>query len=191
MIQINFSEFERSFFFLTGREDNSQFNFKPESTLSMTDLPTSESVWDYPRPPAIERIEWHLQVVHQDRVLAETDSAYRVLETSHPPCYYFPPESVDFDWLAPSSTRTFCEWKGRARYWHFESGDDRVEDVCWAYPEPVDERLVNHVSFYAGRMDACYVAGERVQAQAGDFYGGWITSWVRGPFKGGPGTRGW
>jgi len=40
-------------------------------------------------------------------------------------------------------------------------------------------------------MDACYVNGEKVQAQEGDFYGGWITSEIVGPFKGGSGTFGW
>jgi hypothetical protein len=40
-------------------------------------------------------------------------------------------------------------------------------------------------------MEACYVDGERVQAQDGDFYGGWITGGIVGPFKGRPGTVGW
>ncbi len=157
----------------------------------MQNLPSAECVWDYPRPPKIERIDWPLRVVHQDQVLAETDQAFRVLETSHPPCYYFPANSVVFACLVPSETRTFCEWKGQARYWHLQTNEQLIEDICWAYPSPRDRRLADHVSFYAGRVDACYVAGERVQPQAGDFYGGWITSWVQGPFKGGPGTRGW
>jgi hypothetical protein len=40
-------------------------------------------------------------------------------------------------------------------------------------------------------VDEATVDGERVGAQPGDFYGGWITSAVTGPFKGGPGTAGW
>lgn len=154
-------------------------------------LPDSESVWDYPRPPRIEEIDWPIRVEHAGRVLAETRHALRVLETSHPPCFYIPPGDVDFDRLAPSGTQTFCEWKGQARYWHLADGDERVEDACWAYADPVDERIKDHVSFYARKVEACFVAGERVTPQEGDFYGGWILDWVKGPFKGGPGTRGW
>jgi len=150
-----------------------------------------ESVWDYPRPPRIEAVDWPLRVEHAGRVLAGTTEGLRILETSHPPCFYFPPESVDFSRLEESDTRTYCEWKGQARYWHLKTDDGLIEDVAWAYPNPTDERIRDHVSFYAGRVDACYVDGERVQAQEGSFYGGWILSWVKGPFKGGPGTAGW
>lgn len=154
-------------------------------------LPQSESVWDYPRPPLIELIDWPLKVEQDDQAVAETTSGLRVLETSHPPCFYFPPGDVDFNWLEPSSSRTYCEWKGQARYWHLKTRSGLVQDACWAYPDPSDERIRDHVSFYAGKCDACLVAGERVVAQDGDFYGGWILDWVKGPFKGGPGTRGW
>jgi uncharacterized protein (DUF427 family) len=161
------------------------------SLPAMTSLPANESAWDYPRPPRIERIDWPLKVEDRGRVLAATTHGLRVLETSHPPCFYFPPGDVDFSRLEPSATRTFCEWKGQAHYWHLRTETGLVEDVCWAYPDPRDERMRDHVSFYAGRVEACYVAGERVTPQEGDFYGGWIPSWVSGPFKGGPGTRGW
>lgn len=155
--------------------------------------PRTECVWDYPRPPRVEPNARHLRVVHEGRTLAESRAGYRVLETSHPPCFYLPPDAVDWTRLVESPTSTFCEFKGRARYWSLQTEDGRVEDVCWSYPEPTgSHRLIaGHVSFYAGRVDACYVDGERVQAQAGGYYGGWITSAVEGPFKGGPGTVGW
>lgn len=154
-------------------------------------IPDAESVWDYPRPPRIEPVAWHLKVEHDGRVVAETRRGVRVLETSHPPCYYFPPDDVDFSRLEPSDTRTFCEWKGRARYWNLRGASVTVPDACWAYADPSDPAIRGFVSFYARAVDACFVAGERVEPQEGDFYGGWITGWVRGPFKGGPGTRGW
>ncbi len=154
-------------------------------------LPESESVREYPRPPRIEAIDWPLRVVHDGRSLAETRSGLRVLETHHPPCYYFPPDAIDWARLEPSPLKTLCEWKGQARYWHLRGESGRIDNACWAYSEPVDARIKNHVSFYAGRVEACFVAGERVQAQPGDFYGGWITTWVTGPIKGGPGTWGW
>jgi len=150
-----------------------------------------ESVWDYPRPPRIERVDWSLKVEQEGKLIAATQSGVRVLETSHPPCFYFPPEDVDFDHLEPSPTRTFCEWKGQAKYWHLRTVNGLIEDVAWSYSNPVDPVIKNHLSFYAGRVEACFVNDERVRPQEGDFYGGWIMSWVKGPFKGGPGTRGW
>jgi len=136
-------------------------------------------------------VDWHLKIEQDGLVIAETRSAVRVLETSHPPCFYLPPDDINFDRLEPSPSRTFCEWKGSARYWHLKTEDGLVNDAAWAYADPVDPIIKDHLSFYAGRVEACYVNGERVVAQEGDFYGGWILSWVKGPFKGGPGTRGW
>ena len=125
--------------------------------------------------------------------IAETTRGYRVLETSHPPNYYFPPDDVAPAALAPSIGRSFCEWKGRAHYFTVYGGDRVEEDAAWAYgaPSPAFADLRDHVAFYAGRMDACFVDDELVVPQPGDFYGGWITSKVAGPFKGGPGSRGW
>ena len=122
-----------------------------------TALPDSESVWDYPRPPRIEQIDWHLEVEHDNRTIAETRSGLRVLETSHPPCFYFPSDDVDFSVLRPSATRTFCEWKGHARYWHLETSTGLIEDACWAYPEPTDDRIRDCVSFYARSVNGCFV----------------------------------
>lgn len=53
------------------------------------------------------------------------------------------------------------------------------------------EPLTAHVAVMPGPMDACLVDGEQVTAQDGDFYRGWITWEVAGPFKGAPGTWGW
>jgi hypothetical protein len=65
--------------------------------------------------------------------------------------------------------------------------------LAWAYPSPTPAfaALKDHVAFYPGPLDACTVDGERVEPQAGGFYGGWITSDLAGPFKGGPGSRFW
>jgi len=152
---------------------------------------TQESVWDYPRPPRIEPVSWALKVEHAGRVIAATSSGVRVLETSHPPCFYFPPNDVDFEQLEASQTRTFCEWKGQASYWHLKSEGGLIKDAAWSYANPLDPIIKDHVSFYAGKVEACFVNGEQVKPQEGDFYGGWILSWVKGPFKGGPGTIGW
>jgi len=150
-------------------------------------------VWDYPRPPALERTESHLVVELGGVVIAETRRAWRVLETSQPPAYYFPPEDVRLDLVEPSATRTFCEWKGQAGHRSIRVGERVAVDAAWCYERPVDrfEPIRDHLAFYAQRVDRCSVDGETVQPMDGSFYGGWITSKVVGPFKGGPGTAWW
>jgi len=152
-----------------------------------------ESVWDYPRPPRVEPAGRRVRVEAGGQVVAESGRALRVLETSHPPVYYIPPEDVRRDLLRPSARRTACEFKGVATYHDLVVGERVIRDAAWSYeePRPGYQSLGGHLAFYPGKMDACFVGDERVQAQAGDFYGGWITSEVEGPFKGGPGTAGW
>ncbi len=148
-----------------------------------------ESVWDYPRPPAVEPSARRARVEHGGVVVADSERALRVLETSQPPGIYFPPDDVRMDLLDPHGQRTVCEWKGQAHYWTVAGS----EAAAWSYPQPVASyaELRDHVAFYPQRVDACYLDDERVQANAGDFYGGWITADIGGPFKGGPGTAGW
>lgn len=152
-----------------------------------------ESVWDYPRPPRVEDTAQHVQVVVNGRIVADTRRAKRVLETSHPPVYYIQPEDVTMELLAGNTQATFCEYKGQARYYDLALDGRRIANVAWYYPAPAPgfEGITNHLAFYPSRVDACLVDGELVQAQQGDFYGGWITTNIVGPFKGGPGTRGW
>jgi uncharacterized protein (DUF427 family) len=152
-----------------------------------------ESVWDYPRPPRLEGVSARLVVVLGDATIADTTRGYRVLETSHPPNYYFPPDDVIDGALMRADHASFCEWKGRAHYYAVRGGGRVEPDAAWAYDHPSDAfaAIAGYVAFYAGRMDACYVDGERVVPQPGGFYGGWITANVVGPFKGGPGSRGW
>jgi uncharacterized protein (DUF427 family) len=155
--------------------------------------PGQESVWDYPRPPRLEDSAKAIQVVFNGVVIAETERAKRVLETSHPPVYYIPPEDIRMEYLMPTRRSTFCEWKGQARYYTVTVGDQVATEAAWFYPNPTPAfaGIQNYVAFYPSRMEACYVAGERVTAQPGDFYGGWITSEIVGPFKGAAGTWGW
>ena len=152
-----------------------------------------ESVWDYPRPPAVEAVSEHVRVVFGGEVIADTNRAKRVLETSHPPSYYIPEEDVKMAFLSQNERTTMCEFKGRAAYWNVRVGDEEALNAAWSYPNPVRgyESLRGYLTFYPSRVEACYVGDERVQAQEGDFYGGWITSNIVGPFKGGAGTWGW
>lgn len=155
--------------------------------------PGQESVWAYPRPPRLETCDRHLTIVHAGVTLVDTRRALRVLETSHPPTYYVPPDDIRAGALLRSRRTSFCEWKGHATYHHVQLGEARLLDVAWSYPTPTPDfaRLARFVAFYAAPFDACYVDNERVTPQPGGFYGGWVTSHVVGPFKGEPGSAGW
>jgi len=152
-----------------------------------------ESVWDYPRPPRLEQVSDELRVTFAGETVAQTNHGYRVLETSHPPVYYFPPTDVRHDCLVAAPGRSLCECKGVARYWTLDLGGRRAEKSAWSYPDPSHafRAVRGYLAFYASRVDGCWVGDERVEPQSGDFYGGWITSRIAGPFKGAPGTRGW
>lgn len=152
-----------------------------------------ESVWDYPRPPRLEQVGRKLRVDFGGKTVAETERGYRVLETSHPPTYYFPPADVRTEHLVPVEGRTMCEWKGQAVYFDLEVGGQRARRAVWTYQEPpaAYAEIAGFLCFYPSKMEACYVDGERVRAQEGDFYGGWITEDITGPFKGAAGTRFW
>jgi uncharacterized protein (DUF427 family) len=154
----------------------------------------SESVWDYPRPPALVRSGEHVVIEFGGAVIADSVRALRVLETSHPPVYYLPRADIGAGVLEPTTDTSWCEFKGVAIY-HTVCGADgrRIAQAAWEYPDPVAgyELLREHVAFYPGRVDRCTVDGEPVRAQDGGFYGGWVTNRIVGPFKGGPGTRGW
>ena len=153
----------------------------------------SENVWDYPRPPACETHKGTIEVIINDKTLAKTKNAMRIIETSHPPTYYFPIENVKIEYLRKNSNTSFCEWKGIANYFDFKINKTNITDVAWYYSNPSKKFLgiKNFVGFYASKADKCLVNGELVKKQEGDFYGGWITKNLIGPFKGGSGTKGW
>lgn len=155
--------------------------------------PPPESVWDYPRPPAVRECPATIEVVLGGVVVCRTTSSWQVLETSHPPTYYLPRSAFAPEALREAAGSSFCEWKGAARYVDVLGGDQVAERVGWYYPSPTPgfSMLLDHVAVYAGPMDRVLVDGEQVVPQPGGFYGGWITSAVTGPFKGVPGSLGW
>jgi uncharacterized protein (DUF427 family) len=155
--------------------------------------PGQESVWDYPRPPKLEDFEGQITVIFNDILIAETQTAKRVLETSHPPVYYIQPKDIKMEYLEKSSHSSWCEWKGKAAYYDVQVNGRRASKAAWYYPEPVNNfrEITNYLAFYAESMDVCYANGEKVKPQPGNFYGGWITNNVVGPFKGLPGSWHW
>ncbi len=155
--------------------------------------PGQESVWDYPRPPRLERVPESIRILLGGQVLVDTTAAYRVLETSHPPAYYLPEHDVAPGALVPAGGGSVCEWKGPALYYDVALGGRRAARAGWTYPAPLHpfEAIAGHVAFYAGPMDGCFIGEERAEPQPGGFYGGWVTGRIAGPFKGEPGTGGW
>lgn len=152
--------------------------------------PAQESVWDYPRPPAIQWDARPIEVRDGGALIAATAGSYKVMETASPPTFYLPRAGVNFDLLVPVADQTYCEWKGSASY--FALARQPTVPVAWSYerPRPRFDVVSGHIAFYPGRVE-CLLGGEPVRAQAGRFYGGWITSEVVGPFKGEPGTGHW
>jgi uncharacterized protein (DUF427 family) len=163
------------------------------SATRETPGPGQESVWDYPRPPAAEVVDRHVQVIFGGRTIADSLRPVKVMETSHPPVYYIPLADIEAGVLFDNTRRTFCEFKGEARYYDVKVGGHEAHQAAWYYPTPSPgyESLLDTVAFYPGSMDSCLVDGERATPQPGSFYGGWITSDVVGPFKGAEGTFGW
>jgi len=77
-------------------------------------------------------------------VVAESDYTV-VVEGNH----YFPPETVNREYLADSARTTVCPWKGTAGYYHLDPGGGLVEDAAWYYPAPSEaaEAIKDHVAF--------------------------------------------
>lgn len=148
-----------------------------------------ESVWDYPRPPVIVACDKTVLVASGQSIIARSSRAIRMLETASPPTIYLPPADIDFGQLKDAAGSSFCEWKGMAHYYALSDGG---QPVAWQYRTPLQafEAIRDYLCFYPGRVH-CSLNGETVQAQSGEFYGGWVTADIVGPFKGDPGTGHW
>ncbi len=149
------------------------------------------SVWDFPRPPAIEKTHKKLEILNGLETLASSTRALAILETASPPTYYVPPNDVSQKLLTKIPHKeSLCEWKGKAVYWALKTSPDKM--IAWSYPNPFPEYAVlkDYFAFYPQEL-ACYLDGERVVPQPGEFYAGWITNDLTGPFKGEPGTGHW
>jgi uncharacterized protein (DUF427 family) len=161
-------------------------------TFAVLPRPGQESVWDYPRPPRVEKDSREVTVRFGALEVARSRRCLRVLETASPPTFYLPPADVRWKFLEPASGKSYCEWKGEAHYWTVVLPDRRLERAAWSYPDPSPgfESLRGCLSFYPSRLD-CYVDEIRVEPQPGHFYGGWVTPEIVGPFKGEPGSEAW
>ena len=152
-----------------------------------------ESVWKYPRPPIWQYHKGEIEIIHNKKILAKTIHAIRIIETSHPPTYYLPIKSIDIKKLVINNNNTYCEWKGIANYYDYIDNKQNIKNIGWFYPDPTNKfsLIKNYVSFYASKLDKCFVNKKNVIKQQGNYYGGWITDNLIGPFKGGMGTDSW
>lgn len=152
-----------------------------------------ESVWDYPRPPRIEPVGRRVRVELGAGSVAESTRAVRILETASPPTIYIPREDVRMGLLRQAKGTSYCEWKGTATYFDVTANQRVRPRAAWTYPDPKPgfEGIRDWISFYPGRVDAAYLDDERVTPQPGNYYGGWITAELDGPFKGEQGSEGW
>ncbi|MEM8662988.1 MAG: DUF427 domain-containing protein [Pseudomonadota bacterium] len=159
--------------------------------------PGQESVWDFPRPPAVETVQKRLKVVFAGTVVAETTRALRVVETAGAPVYHFPQDDVAMDALRLTDRVTVCEWKGAAVYYDLVVGERTSAQAAYTYPDPFDDLPQNYAAiagmtvFYAGRVDEAWIDEERVTPQPGGYYAGWVTQNLTGPIKGMAGSEGW
>ena len=168
-----------------------KFNGQERPPFAEEPGPGQESVWDYPRPPILVSSSSLVEVYSHGCRIAHSRRTLRVLETASPPTYYIPAQDIDWSQLVATTDHSFCEWKGQASYWTTAQAD-RDTVVGWSYENP-SQRFADidkHASFYPGRVE-CYVDGERVKPQPGEFYGGWITAAICGPVKGAPNTGHW
>lgn len=144
-----------------------------------------ESVWDYPRPPALVSDKRTVLVKQNKQKIAESNNALRVLETASPPTVYIPPEDVDMSVLTKNPSTSRCEWKGVATYWDIQTDSSVTGKAAWSYEAPFDhfQQIKGYLCFYPGKV-SCFLDGERVKPQPGGYYGGWLTDEIVGPVKG-------
>ncbi len=156
-----------------------------------TPTATQESVWDYPRPPALQKDARTVTIFDGSRCIANSTQCYRVLETASPPTFYIPTDDIDMQQLRAIVGNSYCEWKGTASYWAL-ARDESLQMIAWNYPSPSQafEPIKNYMAFYPGRID-CFINNEKVRPQEGGFYGGWVSDDIAGPWKGGEGTTHW
>lgn len=109
---------------------------------------------------AIEAETRRVRVISNDRIIADSSSALRLVEAGYPDRFYLPLADVTAGLLEPSARRTHCPHKGDANWYDIVLPDQRITDAAWAYPQPVAgaETIAGHCAFDANRVDAIELA---------------------------------
>jgi uncharacterized protein (DUF427 family) len=101
-------------------------------------------------PITVTPTEGHVTVRVRGQVVAETDAALSLRESTYPVVQYVPIDAVDASALRRSDTTTYCPYKGEANYYHLGIGDETIDDAIWTYeqPYPAVAQIAGHVAFY-------------------------------------------
>jgi len=97
----------------------------------------------------------HVVVRVNGEVVAETDAALTLQESTYPAVQYVPLSDVVPSALTRSDTTTYCPYKGEANYYHVSAAGQTVDDAIWTYQQPYDavDAIAGHVAFYGTKAD--------------------------------------
>jgi uncharacterized protein (DUF427 family) len=106
-------------------------------------------------PITISPADTTVTVRWRDRIIAESDDALVLRESTYRPVYYLPIDAVDADVLNPSTHQTYCPYKGDASYYSLADSDGRAENAVWCYVEPYDAvaDIAGRVAFYPHQVE--------------------------------------
>jgi uncharacterized protein (DUF427 family) len=105
----------------------------------------------------------HVQVLFANEIVADTHRPVLLFETHLPTRFYIPPEDVRLAFLRESDLVTQCPYKGQARYWSLQVGDDVLENGVWSYADPIhdNKRFKNMLCFFNEKVDI-FLDGEQI-----------------------------
>jgi uncharacterized protein (DUF427 family) len=96
-----------------------------------------------------------VRVTFGGRVIADTDKALTLNETSYLPVQYIPRADVDMQALRRTAHQTHCPYKGDAAYYSIVVDGRVSENAVWTYEQPFANvgDIKDHVAFYPDRVD--------------------------------------
>lgn len=106
-------------------------------------------------PITVQPTGRHVTVRVRGALVAETDAALTLQESTYPAVQYVPLADVVASALTRSETTTYCPYKGEANYYHVSAAGETVDDVIWTYeaPYPAVAAIAGHVAFYPDKAD--------------------------------------
>jgi uncharacterized protein (DUF427 family) len=106
-------------------------------------------------PITVEPTVGRVVVRAGDRVVADTTAALTLTEATYPPVQYIPLSDVDPAVITPTSTTSYCPYKGEASYYTLIGPDGAEEDAIWTYADPYPEvgAIAGHVAFYPNKVE--------------------------------------
>jgi uncharacterized protein (DUF427 family) len=106
-------------------------------------------------PITIEPAGQRIIVRAGNQVVADTTAALTLREAGYRPVHYIPIKDVDQTMLRPSSTSTYCPYKGDASYYSITGPDGLIQDAIWTYEHPYAavDAIAGHLAFYPDRVE--------------------------------------